>query len=139
MFDVVEILVPASPSVIDVGVPGIQGPAGPDGWSVAIQKVTAAGPTQAIDYALGKHCQLTLTGNVTLSFTGWPADDYLARLTIEVVNTGSFSITWPAAVKWAGGSVGANTIGAGKLDTFIFTTIDAGTTIKGHVAGVDFT
>lgn len=149
MSEVVEVLVPASPAVVEVviagaaslvevAVPGIQGPTGPDGWSVPIQKVTAAGPTQTIDYALGKHCELTLTGNVTLSFTGWPAADYLARLTVEVVNTGSFSITWPGAVKWSGGSVAANSVGAGKLDTFIFTTIDGGSVIKGHIAGLAF-
>lgn len=136
---VVEVNAAVAPAVVEIDAPGPQGPRGDDGWAVPIQSISSGGPSLQIDYSAGKHAVLTLTGNITtLTFANWPVANRLARLTIEVVNTGSYAITWPASVKWSGGSAPSNSLGAGKLDTFILTTVDAGATIKGHIAGLAF-
>lgn len=135
---VIEVLVPASPVVVEVAAQAMPGPRGDDGWAAPIQKITATGPTLQINYALGKHCVITITGNVTsVSVVGWPAADLLARLTLELVNTGGFTFAPPPA-KWTNGQVATNTPGAGKADTWIFTTVDGGATVKGHVVGSNY-
>ena len=49
----------------------------------------------------------------------------------------TYSQTWPAAVKWAGGSAPTLTQGETKVDVLVFITDDGGTTWRGAVSILD--
>ena len=115
---------------------GVQGPIGPDGWQIPIQRIVAPGPNLTIDYSEGKHVSLTLTGNVTnFNVIGWPDEDHLARLTIEINNTGDFDIVWPDWITWSYGDAFVLTKGAGTFDMIALTTVDGGPPVRGHIIG----
>lgn len=118
-----------------IGRAGVQGPAGPDGWAEPIQLITTSGPSLVIDYSLGKHVVLQLQHDVALTVIGWPSADRLARLTIEVMQAGDHTITFPSAWLWSAGAIPDITPGAGSSDVLLFTTVDAGATVRGHVIG----
>ena len=62
-------------------------------------------------------------GSFTLIFTG----DGTAR-----------AVTWPASIKWAGGTAPTLTSTSGKVDSFAFFTSDGGTNWQGYVGGQNF-
>lgn len=64
--------------------------------------------------------QITMTGNVTLSFTQPRRTGTICVLITIQDATGSRNITWPASVKWPGGSAGAPTTAANAKDTWTF-------------------
>lgn len=113
------------------------GPPGPDGWAVPVQTITASTGTTELDYSLGKTVVLTLEADTTLSVKNWPPANELARLTLYVINTGNFSLTWPTGTKWSFPAP-SNTQGAGVIDFFAFTTIDSGATVLGHIIGLNY-
>ena len=125
--------------VASPGPHGAQGPEGPDPWLEPIQDIDAAG-TLVIDYALGKHVRLNLSGDVTaLSVINWPAPNRIARLTLEIVNGGDFGIlAWPSGTLWQTGSVAQITRGQGARDRIILSTTDAGTTLYADPIGFDY-
>jgi len=89
--------------------------------------------TETISLANGDVQYGTVTGNITtLSFTNWAASGKAEFLTLELTNGGAFTISWPAAVKWHGGS--APTLQTSGVDVLVFYTRDNGTTI--HAAQV---
>lgn len=62
-----------------------------------------SGSAKTIDWTSGLDQKITLTANTTLTFTApkGPCDLFLK---VIQDGTGSRTITWPAAVKWAGGT-----------------------------------
>lgn len=62
--------------------------------------------------------QVTLTGNCTFTFTAPPGP---ARLLLELTQdaTGSRTVTWPAAVKWSGGTAPTLTTTAAHVDLIL--------------------
>ncbi len=82
---------------------------------------------------------LTLTGNVTLTFSNAATAGLRSELMINLVQdaTGSRIVTWPAAVKWAGGTAPTLTTTAAATDIMTLFTIDAGTTWFGSVIGLN--
>lgn len=124
-------------STVTIVQTGPQGPAGPDPWLEPIQHLTGNGPL-AIDYAAGKHVILTLEGNTQITVTGWPQAGRIARLTIETLNSGAHQIdAWPAEVKWQNGN--APILTPSGEDVLVLTTTDSGASIKGFIAGLNFT
>lgn len=101
------------------------------------QQKTLNGAT-AIVFSDGGYVEGSLTGNATLTFSGWPDAGISGRMTLEVRNTGAFGITWPAGIFWVSGAAPTVTSGNGKKDIFVFTTADGGTTIYGHTVGQNF-
>ena len=68
-----------------------------------------------------------MTGIVTISFTNVPsADSFIVGVLIKLTNGGAYAVTWPAAVKWAGGT--APTLTASGTDLIALVTFDDGTT-----------
>lgn len=66
---------------------------------------TVSAGTTTINIASGNIAKITAaTGTVALAFTGWPSTGTNATLSLEIVNGGRWSVTWPSAVKWSGGS-----------------------------------
>jgi hypothetical protein len=93
-----------------------------------------------LDLSTGNVVSVTLTGTVTLTlptFTGTA----MARsfgFYVKQDGTGSRTITWPASVKWAGGTAPTLSTGANALDILVFETIDGGTNWYGSLVGTNF-
>lgn len=81
----------------------------------------------------------TLTGNVTFTFSGATnGSECEMVLSLTQDGTGSRTITWPAAVKWAGGVAPTISTAASANDQFVFRTRDGGTTWYGALIGKGF-
>ena len=94
------------------------------------------GGTDAIDVSAGNVVTATVsTAEQTFTFTN-PSDTGKAcSFTLHLTNGGSQTVNWPGSVDWAGGS--APDLTSSGLDVLTFTTIDAGTTWLGFLAGAD--
>ena len=77
-----------------------------------------SGATKTLDWNSGNEQYVTMTGNCTFTLSN-PVNG--GRYVI-LLNTGagSFTATWPATVRWSGGSAPVLTTAAGKLDLFTF-------------------
>ena len=78
----------------------------------------SSGTAKTIDWSSGAYQRLTLTGNVTLTFSNAAHGDRLALLTTQ--GAGPYTITWPATVVWPGGSAPTITTTNGREDLFCF-------------------
>jgi len=78
---------------------------------------------QEIDLADGSYHTMTVTGDFTLSFTGWPSEK-VGTVIVKIVNGGSQTITWPAAISGTD-----PLLQAAGTDFLAFWSDDAGTTI----------
>lgn len=95
---------------------------------------------ESLSYVDGPFYILTLTGNVTLTITNPPASGSAGTMTLKLIQdaTGSRTVTWPAAVDWAGGTAPTLSTGANDVDFVSLITHDAGTTWYGFLGGLDF-
>ncbi len=93
------------------------------------------GTTVAIDCTAASVFSLTTSGGTTFSFTNVPSTSNTAiGLTLEVTAGGTHTLTWPASVKWAGGSA-PDAPASGETNIYGFYTRDAGTTWYGFLSG----
>lgn len=74
--------------------------------------------TTTLDTSLGSLFFATATSNTTFAFTNAPAN-MVTSFTLELINAGSFVITWPAGTKWPGGTAPTLTA-AGGVDVLTF-------------------
>jgi hypothetical protein len=75
----------------------------------------------------------------TINITNVPASGSGASFTLIFTADGTpRSVTWPAAIKWAGGTAPTLTSTSGKIDTFAFFSSDGGTSWTGYVGGQNF-
>jgi hypothetical protein len=89
-----------------------------------------------IDLAGGSVQILTLTGNCTFTFpTATAGRSFFLLLKQDA--TGGRTVTWPAAVKWPGGTAPTITSTALRLDKYVFTAADSNW--YGSVAGQSYT
>ena len=86
-----------------------------------------------IDCSAGNYFTKTISSNSTFTFSNVPSSRAYS-FTLEVDHNGG-TISWPAAVKWAGDT--APTLTTGKTHLFVFVTDDGGSRWRG-VAAVDF-
>jgi len=86
--------------------------------SGAKQTVTGSGGTLAISFASGNIVDLTLTASTTLTFAGHVVGTYIIQVTQG--GTGSYTLTYPASVKWSGGTAPTLTTAVGKVDILTF-------------------
>lgn len=95
--------------------------------------------TEDIDMQDGNIHLLTLTGNVTLTFSNPAPGDRATSLTLVVTQdgTGSRIITWPGSVVWPSGTTPVLTTTASAVDILTFFTPDEGTTWYGFFAGAN--
>jgi hypothetical protein len=89
-----------------------------------------------IDLANGTVQILTLTGNCTFTFPTATAGKGFTLL-LKQDGTGSRTVTWPAAVKWPGGTAPTVTATASKMDKYVF--VADGTNWISSVAGQNYT
>jgi len=80
--------------------------------------------------------RVTLTANCTLTFPAAVAGKKLALALVQDA-TGSRSVTWPAAVRWPGGTVPTLSAGSSRADYLSFVCTD-GATWAGSVVGQNY-
>lgn len=98
--------------------------------TVALEAKGSISGAQSLDLAVAQYFTATITGATTFSFTNVPASPLVTPMILRVINP-STNITWPASVKWAGGS--APTLTTTGTDIIGFLTEDGGTTWYGIV------
>ncbi len=84
-----------------------------------LQKTDTWAATTAMDFSANKDHLVVMAGTTTLTFTGCNAGD-LISVWLTQDATGSRTCTFPATVKWAGGSAPTLTTTASKSDHFYF-------------------
>ena len=98
-----------------------------------------SGTNPTVSLSSGGSFSLVLSGNTTFTFANAPttgASGFSVAITQDAGGSG-FTVTWPASVRWPGGSAPDLTATANKSDAFVFSTSDGGTTYTGLVAGKD--
>ena len=103
------------------------------------QIVTNTNATGSVTLNLtnGNVFNLTLTGSVTLAFSGATngvACSFTLYLTQD--NTGGRSVTWPGSVSWIGGVAPTLTTTANAINVLVFETLNGGTTWFGSTIGI---
>lgn len=97
--------------------------------------------TQNIDCSLATIFPITLSTSITtLTFSNIPATGRVFSMTLFITQAGggSKTITWPASVKWSGGTTPTLTTTNGKVDVITLVTFDGGTIWYGFVGGLNF-
>ena len=92
--------------------------------------ITGSGSGGVINWPAGQKQQFTMSGTGTLTFTA-PAGP--CNLMLKLINGGAYTITWPAAVDWAGGAEPSWTSSGTDIVAFFYD----GTTYYG-VASLNF-
>ena len=97
---------------------------------------STGGGTQDIDISAGNVVTATVdTSANTFTFSNPPVSGKCGSFTLILTNGGSQTVNWPGSVDWAGGT--APTLTTAGKDVLTFTTVDAGTTWYGFLAGAD--
>jgi hypothetical protein len=110
-----------------------------EGSGLAEGYTALTGATPSLSLSAGGSFSLTLSGNTTFTFADSPATGsagFSLKVTQDAGGSG-FTVTWPASVKWPGGTAPDLTGTADKSDVFVFTTDDGGSSFVGLVAGKD--
>jgi hypothetical protein len=93
----------------------------------AAQTIAGSGGTVNIPFASGNIVNLTLTASTTLTFSGHVVGVYILK--VIQGGSGSYTLTYPASVKWSGGTAPTLTTTVGKTD--IITLFHDGTNFFG--------
>lgn len=102
------------------------------------ESTTLSGTSPTLNFRDGDNFTHTLSGNTSYTFSNPAASGKVSSFTLKVTQDSSArTITWPAAVKWAGGTAPTLSTGSGDIDVFVFITYDGGTNYYGFVAGQD--
>lgn len=96
--------------------------------------ITATSGAIAVNYASGHYQTIVMGGNISLSFTNWPATGSYGWVRLQIAATAGQTMTLPAAVSLGvtgvqGYNAGVVTFAATGTYEFAFTTSDGGTTI----------
>lgn len=117
------------------GVSAMANGGGVEGLSALGNKTGAT----TLNLANGNVFSLTMTGNVTFTFSGATAATACSfGVYLKQDATGSRTVTWPASVKWAGATAPTLSTAANALDILVFESIDGGTTWYGSLVGASF-
>ena len=91
--------------------------------------------SRTIDLALGNYVSATVAGTTTWTFSNPLSSPAAMGFVLELTNGGSAALTWPAAVKWPGGTAPSFTVSG--VDVLTFITDDGGTTWRGVLSMTD--
>jgi len=73
-----------------------------------------------VDWTSGNLQSVTLNSNVTFTFTAPTGPSHLTLKITHAANTTTYTTTWPASVKWPGGTAYASTSTSGAVDIITF-------------------
>lgn len=98
---------------------------------------TISSGTLTVNCSNGNVFAVSLNANITtLSFSNVPASGTAYAVTLAFTADGTArTITWGTSVKWAGGTAPTLTSTSGKVDVFVLTTWDGGTTWYAFTGG----
>jgi len=83
------------------------------------QSITSSSGSATIDWTKGNKAAITLTENVTFTFTN-PNEACNLVLRLVQDSTGGRTVTWPSGIKWAGGVIPTLTTDANAIDIVSF-------------------
>lgn len=98
--------------------------------------ITLASNSGAIDVTLATAFIKTVTANTTFSFTNVPSG-VICCITLQIINGGNYTVTWPNSVKWTDNTA-PDLTSYGK-DILTFITMDGGTTWFGTTTCIGVT
>ena len=99
-----------------------------------IEQALTPTASQTLTLANGNEFYLTLANSTTLTFTTtglYSGYNYTFTFYCLQSGAGSFTITWPASIKWSGGFAPSLTTQTAKMDIITMMTRDGGTTFYG--------
>lgn len=100
---------------------------------------TATTSSTTVDLNNGNTQTLTLASNTTLTITNATASTSCS-LSLYLVQdgTGGRTVTWPAGVRWPGGTAPTLSAAAGSRDLVVLESTDGGTTWDAVLGGLAF-
>lgn len=120
-----------------VATPMLIGPQGASG-APTYQAVTVENNILAIDLNAGAYARAALSELAELVLTGWPTNFEMGRLTVELdIAPGATVTSYPAGTLWSSGAPPVLSPGPAK-DILMFTSIDGGLTVFGHIVGQSY-
>jgi len=90
---------------------------------------TVSSGTEQFKLNQGTYHIVTVGGDFTVAFTGWPDAGLVASFTLKLINAGAHTLSWPASVDWPGGTEPSWT--AAGTDFALFMSGDNGTIVYG--------
>jgi hypothetical protein len=96
--------------------------------SAGAQSIAASTAATTVDMSSGNVQNITLTASTTLTLSSATVGTYIMKLIQG--GSGSYTVTWPAAVIWSGGTAPTLTTTVGKVD--IITLVFDGTNYYGN-------
>jgi hypothetical protein len=95
-------------------------------YSVTLNNAGNSSTALTVDFNSSNVQLITLTGNVTLTFSN-PLSGGRYVLLLKQDATGSRTVTWPSSVLWPGGTAPTLTTGAAKVDviTFVYDSVNS--------------
>lgn len=99
------------------------GPPGPPGPSADVVVVANTGAAYLIDPDVGTLFDLDVTANTNLTLGTAPQG---RSIVVQLTQVGGFTVTWPVAVAWPGGTPPAVSPLAGAIDVLVFVSTGAG-------------
>jgi hypothetical protein len=90
--------------------------------------------SSTLDLSTGNVFSDAPAANVTYVFSNPPATGTAYGFTLKVTPSGTYTVTWPASVDWAGGTA-PTAPASGATNVYAFYTQDGGTTYYGFLAG----
>ena len=101
---------------------------------------TIASGVLALNCALGNVFHVSLNAAITsITFSNIPASNTAYGLTLAFTMDGTArAVTWGSAIKWASGTAPTLTSTSSKVDMFVLTTWDGGTTWYAMTGGQNF-
>jgi hypothetical protein len=104
-------------------------------YGVTTNALGSGSGSRTIDITLGNFVTATATGITTWTFSNPVSSPNACGFILELVNGGSATQTWPATVRWPGGT--APTLTASGTDILVFITDDAGANWRGVASMLD--
>ena len=103
-------------------------------YAVENKTASSAGGTLTLDLTDGNSFGTTLTENTTVVLSNPPAAGNYGQLVIKITQdaaSGAFTVTWPASVKWPGGTAPVITTSNSAIDEITLRTINGGAEWRG--------
>jgi len=95
--------------------------------------------TETLNWQNQMHYGTDISSNFTVVFSNVPASGFAQIMFMYTTgSSGGVSITWPAAVKWPGGTKPQTPRGGSVKQLYQFITYDGGTNVYGFEAGQNF-
>ena len=109
-------------------------------YSETVSSPTISSGTLVLNLETSNIFTVSLNAAITtLTISNPPASGSGGSFTLIFTADGTArAVTWPASIKWAGGTAPVITSASGKVDSFAFFTSDGGTTWQGYVGGQNF-